>query len=266
MKRFAKLLTCALLLVAMVLSFVGCEPNPEKLLEKAEKAWDSPYTVEVSFNYDCDDYTMKQALKSLNDMELTMAIDGTDFEAEMNMTASIMGYTIVADIDYVSIGGVLYAKARTSVAGQSNTEMQKATIPQEEQEKLTGDLAGTGDISFSDFETIEMVKTEDGYSITCSGISDSARILLEATTAEQMESVGGDTSITFNDVKLFYTVEDGKITENVLSCEYVMTVGGTSYTFTMRVEMDFDYDDEVKIEKPANHDEYTSVDYEDLMG
>lgn len=267
MKRIAKCLISALLLFSLALAFVSCEQTPEKLLEKAEKKLENaPYTVEISYDYSCNDKVMEQALKAMEDMDIVVQVDGEDLKMDMDFSMSTMGVTISTKVDYVAVDGILYASAHASAMGQSQVTKQKATIPPEEMGGLTNDLAGTGDITFSDFETVEMVETEDGYKITCSGISEDALAVLTESTKDQMSGVASNVKISFGDIKLFYEVEDGKIDTMVLSCTYTMNISGTAYQIDMRIEMDYDYDQPVSISAPADADKYTEVTYSDMMG
>ena len=267
MKRIANRLISALLLLSLALAFVSCEPSPEKLLEKAEnKLQNTTYTIEVNYDYSCSDKIIEQALKSVEDMDMSIQVDGQNFKVDMEMTMSMMGYAVSTNVDYIAIDGILYAYAKASVLGQTETTKQKATIPPEELEGLTGEMTGTGDISFSDFQTLEMVETEDGYKITCSGISEEARAALAEETEDQMTVLGNNVGVTLGDITFCYEIEDGRIDNMVVSMTYTMTLNGTSYEMGMSIEIDYDYDQPVSISAPTDADKYTEVEYSFIMG
>ncbi len=284
MKKYLSLLLAVLMIVSVCL-FTGCDmlsgtssdaatdtvagtetetetepeteaPKPEALLASIEKALaDSSYTMVISMNYDCDDATLAETLKAIS-MEIPVTVSGNDMH--MSLSMDMMGYAITSEMTMVD--KVLYQNV--SIAGEA--QKSKCTLTEEQIKDFMSESGTSLPVDYTSFENLTMEEKDGKQVITCTGITDAGKALLNDNIASSIGDTGAEAAI--DNLSYIITLKDGKYESIALTCTYTMNVEGQSYTISMDMGTAFQYENVEKIVAPADAADYTEVQYSDIMG
>ncbi len=119
-------------------------------------------------------------------------------------------------------------------------------------------------VDYSQFSELTAEKIEDGIVITCTGITDIGKKVLNDQIAESLEAMEGSAEI--NDFTYSITLKDGKYESMSLSCDYVVSVEDSRFLLKLNIGASFDYENVADILPPEDMESYTSVTYGDIIG
>ena len=268
MKNIKRILALLLITAIALTCLVSCEKTPEELVKAADEALlKRAYTVDIDMDFSSDNPEMNEAFKSMNDMDIEMAVNGDDMKLDMDLSMSVMGISMAMNSSYVMIDNTLYLKMAVSSGGYSQNIKNKATLTEENIADFKEDAGVAYDVSSLDFENISMELVEDSFIITCDGIKADATEKLTDMISDQLE--GSNAECAIENVKLVIEIEEGKYDTTTLSCDYKITVEGETYSVHMNSEMEYDYaelDEPIVISAPTDASDYEEVTYEELMG
>lgn len=255
MKRIATF-ALVLVLIGSLLAFTSCEATPDAVIAEADQALlSAPYTMTMSMDFDCDNAELSAVFDAMS-MEIPITMDGD--KLAMNMDMDYMGMQMAINMTVVE--KVLYYDM--SVAGQS-TKM-KCTLDDEQFQEFLGANNAQMPVSPSEFGEMTMEEKDGKQIITCTGLSEAGRKQMNDLMGESLGEAGGEMSI--GDLSYIVTVKDGKYDSMALTCSYVMSIEGQSFTVTMSMNATYKYEGVAAISAPADADQYQNVNYSDLMG
>ena len=242
--------------------FVSCdaeEIDPAKLLENATNATsNAPYAIEMDMSFSTSNTKYKSTLENMSIDGMKVYVDGKNIN--MSMDADVSG--VKTNMEYTVFNRVMYVNMSISGYGQKQTIKKKANMTAEEVKEFLGDNGVDSEISVSDFTEYSMAKEGDVYIITCAGVTDDIKEVM----LDKVSGLVNGAEIEVDDVTYRVKIADGKYDGVYLYCDYVMTVGSETVEFTMKITLEFDYDEEVKISVPDDADEYDEVEYSEISG
>jgi len=253
MKKILAILIAFTLLCSMLIS---CD-NAKSMLEKASAALeDSPYSMTVKMNFECDNEELNQIFSMMN-LEIPMIVDGENIA--MDMSVETMGYT--TDINVIVFDKVMYYDM--SVMGQSYK--MKASMNDEQYKEYMSENNNEIIGNPGEFFDKLTVKNKDGKKyVACGEISDEGLEMLNDMIKDTLESIGG--KATVSDVTYDVILSDGKYESMDMTCVYSVTTDDGTFNVTFKLGADFSYDDVAAIKAPADASKYQDADFDDLIG
>lgn len=255
-----KKLLSATLALAMILTgiclFTSCEPaTAAAVVEKADKALTSaPYTMTISMDFASDNGDLSAVLDTIG-TDIPVTVDGENVSFSM----SIGSGADTTNLQMVVVDKVLYYDIQ--LLGQS--VKMKATMSDEDYAELRSESGISMPVNPSHFEKLTM-ETQDGKQIiTCTGISEEGRTLLNESLGETIDDIGFEMALT--DLSFVLTVSDGKYESMALSVTYTAALANETVTVTANLTAKFSYADIAPITAPADADKYTEIDPDDLL-
>ena len=248
-----------MLIIGCVVSCGGEETDPVKLVENATNETSKvPYSIEMDMSFTTNNTKYKSSFENMSIEDVKVSVDGKNVNLLMDMDIS----GVKTNMEYTIFNRVMYVNMSLSGYGQNQTVKKKANMTAEEVREFLGDNGVESEIKVSDCAECSMLKDGDAYIITCTGITDN----IKEAMLDKVSGIGNGAEIEISDVTYKVKIKDGKYDGYYLYCDYVMTFDGEAVEFTMKVTMEFDYDEEVKICVPADADEYEEVDYSEISG
>ena len=254
--------------IVLVLSFVTSCSKDKSLDEVVTAADDArandSYLIKVKVDYSAEDKDINGIFEQLERMDITLFFKNGNVKAVNDMSIDYGEGDTRFVTTYTAVDGVLYLDMSYSFGNVFNAIKNKASLKDGTVDQLISETSFVGGIKVSDFASTSMEKQDGEYVITCTDVSTEQIVALEKTLSAQLE--GTAETVKATDVKMIANVDDGKYDGITVYCTYEMTMGGTVYPVSMAVELDFDYDSYVEITAPANTDEYSTVNVEDILG
>lgn len=260
MKKITKVLALCLALVMAMMFATSCDLNsPQSVTKMADNALNNkPYQVTMTINYSSENAQMNSAFAMINGTEFVIKADGVDFI--MTNSMSIQGMSL--NTSYTAIDGMIYLEQTVKSGSVKQSQKQKAEITDEQYEEFVAANNVKVVSGLSEFDEIEMEKTEDGYKLTCLG---GAEGMIKDIKEGFKSSMGdADLELEVENVKLVAEVKDRKYDNMVLTFDFAIVSSGVSIIVSCELEMDYDYDVEFTVAVPEDADKYELVDYDKL--
>lgn len=250
-----KILVLILALAMTCGMLVSCE-NAQSLLEKADAALENtPYTLTMTMNFECDDEELNEIFSVMN-MEIPVTIDGNNLAMDMSM--DMAGYAV--DMKVTVADMVMYYDM--SMIGQSIK--MKAEMNEEQYKEFLADSNTEMAVNPEDFSELT-VESKDGKKyIACAKISEEGLKELNDIMKDTIDAIGGEASVS--DISYGVTLNDGKYESMDMTCVYSVTVLGETYNVTFKLGAEFSYDNVAEITAPADADTYQDMSFDDIMG
>lgn len=266
MRSFEKLISFLMALAIMVGCLASCnnknngpDDNGNKDDNQQQELQSDKYAANISVTFATNDDKMKDAVYALNSSASTLYVDGDkvmlDSLAELD--------NISVKDNYVYIDGVIYHGTLVTANGKSASVYEKANMTAENRDKLIADFGTGSDIGVGDFETHDMTGSNGNFTYTCSDINEDAKKSLGDIFASEFSGLGA--TVQLDDAEYILTTENDRDESYTLSCHFSVTMNGETYTVTMHISCDYNYDAAVNILAPQNADNYTLVSYEEII-
>ena len=242
MKNLKSCLSLILVMTMLLLCFTSCgKKDAGELISTAEaKLSEAPYTMNMKITYESEDPATSEAIGAFSVPVLTIAVNGTDFDAHMEMgKGDLTGY-----IDYVYVDGVLY----TEVCDGTYTSKSNENVSEMDTSGIKSALGASVSIGYSDFKSTSVISSGGIDIITCTDLNVEALDLLVRELTAQLKSLGA--FVMIENVSLVIEIADGRYHATALVCQYVITVGEEIYEFDMTYTAEFDYESEVSVTAP----------------
>ena len=239
--QMTKRLICTVIVFAlMVCCLASCdllgETDPLELIDEADQYLEeNAYAVTLSITYSSDDEAIKDVIKELGKITMSIKIDGENFE-----------YVVTNKGDsttYVLLDGTLYA---TNSYGDSLSFEYTDEIKEGLTEAYDPGVMLTAD----DFETHEASEPNGKNKIVCTDLTDEALDKIIDDLTAQFEIFYSDITVAIKDAKLSIQLSDGQHDVSMFECLYFITIGEKSYSLNMTYHAKYSYDD-VVITAPA---------------
>ena len=244
MRQFRKIIGAFLVIAITLCTIASCDllggKKPEELTAAADEILaTTPYTVEMLLKYDSNDADMFAAMSDVAATEMKLTVDGNNFVGKLALGEE--NYII-----YTFVDGTLYTEW-----SENGTDVQeKKEITAEDKAGLLAEF-GTG-LKYTDFSEVEVASAKDVSVITCRNINSDKVAELAAPLQAQLEEVFDDVVVTVYNATLDIEIEDDSYNVIVLTCEYFITVNGsTSYSVEMTYSMKYTYGKDREIMAPS---------------
>ena len=251
MRSTNKILALILSLVLVVGVFSACQPESNEPLQT------ETYAANVQITFSSDNEAMQQAISAMQSSAV-ICVDGGDLTVE---TKAEIGSTSVTD-KYTYYSGTLYHEQVVSSADLTSTTLERTSLKDETRDQLLSDMGAGAGITPIDFNIQDMEGDENNCTYTCSRVT--------AKTKESLEKIYGASFAGFGTLVLesaeyVLEVKNGRDESSTLTCNFVITVGETSYNITMQMVTEYDYEASFVIAVPANSASYTQVLYSEMF-
>ncbi len=258
MKKFLSL-ALALMMILSLATLTACEQEPKEMLEAAAAALEkAPYKMTMKMNFSSDNEEMNEIFEMMN-MEIPVTVDGDNLSMDMTMDmGELLGGSMTAHV--VLFDKVMYY----DMAFGALSMKMKTTLNDEQLAEFAAENGVEMPVDYEQFANFTAEKKDGKTVISCTGITEEGKKLLNEEIAGALASMDG--SAEMGDLTYTITLADGKYESMDLSCTYTVTVAGESVSVTMVMGSTFAYDDVAAIAAPADADSYEEVDYSDLLG
>lgn len=250
MKAVNKILAFILCTVMILGTLVSCNG-------KGNKIDTNKYTANVEIKFATNDPAMKDSAYAI-DSSSVIKVNGDNISVS---TQAKTGDTTVNE-EYILVDDVLYYGLSVSI-GDFNSDKYRFTEFGDYEENLIFLEAGNGaHINNEDFDTVNVSGDDKAKTYICSDISSEAKYYLEAVMNKKLDSFA---TATLAEATLNLETKDDAPIKSVLSCDYVITMGGAEYTVTMRLYTTYDYECETVVSAPADVNKYESATFDDIF-
>ncbi len=233
--------------------------SPEGVMEQAHAAtMASPYRIVTSIKFSSENAEMNQIFSMLN-MEYPVVMDGNNLFTSISMD---LGEGMKMETAVTLADSVLYYDV--NVAG--TVQKMKATLNAEQLERFLAENGNEMPVSPAEFTKLNMEKKDNAYIITCDGLTDDGKKILDELMGESVQATNPGATVEMKSLSYMITIGDGKYDSIVLSTEYAMTVEGITVNTKMDASMIYQYNDVPEIKAPADADAYIEVPAEQLIG
>lgn len=248
--------TLALLLAVMLLvgTLVSCDMIDGAI--QPDTIDTSSYTAKVTIKFSTGDEKMKSAVNAMNASSV-IKVSGDDVSVS---TTSESGNTTVSE-EYIFIPDMLYYSLSVKIGDFSSAEYKKAPFVSSKRLELVSAVGGGAHIDNEDFDNVSVSDTASGKIYVCSSIASEAKTYLEELMNEKLSGLA---TVKLSDASLNLQTEGDLPVSSVLSCNYVITMGGAEYSITMRLYTDYDYECETVV-SVDDASKYVSVSAEEII-
>lgn len=250
--KIKKLLAAMLILAVTLISFVSCEEKKTAAeLEVSAAAYmlTNPYVVKMSYDLNSDNEDINDTFELL-DMDTEIAMDGKNFKVSTGLVGQTMTVLYADGMMYMDAAG---AKIKVAVS-------------EEDYAKVAEEMIGEAEMIFtsSDFDDVEVVKSSDGtYTVKCNEVSDGALDKVNEFAASYNDM--GSFSIDSLRYEMVYD-KDGRATVAEIGFEMAVDMDGVSAAVSVKSVATYAYEGAKNITAPADADQYTEMDFGDIMG
>ena len=243
MRQLKKIIGMVLVLALTVCSIASCD-KPEELIPAADEFLASnPYTVDVRVAYTSDNEAMAAAIASFTGPTMKVSVDGDKFSAIMYLKSG-------DDVNYVQftfIDGYLY----TEYSEDGKVTESKTQYTAEDIAALRASLGAGANVTYEDFEEVDVKGVKELSIITCEDIKSDAIASLTASLSEQLKTVFDEVTVTVYTATLNIEIENERYNVIILNCTYFITTPTDSYSIDMKYSMKFNYSESVEITAPS---------------
>lgn len=266
----ASVISVAAVLIAVAVLLLIFIPNSfAERMEKADKKLaKKPYVMEVDLSFECYDDEIKGIFAQLENRNTTVYVDGDRFRAENTLEISVnesgVKNTYLFENNYTVIGGTLYSEVAYTINGEGGDPSRNyASVSEQESRDFLNGICLIGGVSAERFAVMTDGKDDGSHVAVFTGVSDEDRVVLEEMMLHQLSDAAEGASL--KSAQLTVQIEDGKYDCATLKAEYDVTISGKIYAVSATVELEFDYDDDVKIYLPDKVNEYQKNDLENII-
>lgn len=211
------------------------------------------YVATVTTKFATNDNKMKEAISAAGATVSVLTVDGDHFILESSSKID----NVSLKNNYTFLGGMMYHERNITVGDKNITKLEKANMSWSDVNKILSDVGVGAGIGREDFST-EKAEESDNYALyTCSDIKDESKESLCNIFADKFSMI--DATVTLGSAGYTEEIVDGRISETVLSCNFIINIDGVDYEITMHTYYEYNYEAEVSVHAPANVSEYTEV-------
>ena len=252
MKKFIGLVLTLTLIFSLLTS---CTPSISESIEKADAALlDEPYELEIKISANAENEGMISEIFESMNSSASVYIHKNNFQIVLGMESINMEITFVEDTFYSNV----------SVSGHSYK--QKAVLTEDEEKDLRKEYSIDVPFSEADFEDVTISKNDDGeLVIVCKSPKTETINTAISEYFSVFESLELDVELSIDDISYTIIIEDSKYDEIEAKITFTVATESQSFTGSMQIEFDFDYEDGKVIAPPTDKDEYEVTDFSDFI-
>ncbi len=239
-----RLISLLLAIVMLAFALTACSSSPQAIIEKADKALaNTPYKLDISVEFDGDENYLEMI--SAADIKSTIYMDGTNFESKLDIMGITATLTHADGVAYLGMSFLGFPiKTKAEVNSSEIDELLK--------------YASVSDLGALDFDSLAIEKKGDaGLIVKCTNI--------KADKLTEFSKEFGADNFTIDNVNLDATIVDGRYENITISMVYKYSESGRTVDIDAKMTMDFDYENAKEITAPADKDQYSIVDFDNLF-
>lgn len=264
--KLKKIICIVIALSVLGLSFTSCGKlkEPEDLIEKADNNLTRlAHSVELEFDYVAEDDSVADLFDQLDGGETVIHFDGDDAKIEQRMSMKYGEDNADFFGNYVIKDGTVYANSGYTYAGTTSYNKVKADVSDEERTSLIEKAGAIIGVGIENFAFVSCEKIDGEYIIQCTEATNDLNIKLEKTLIAQFEDA--DVSVKVENARMIIEIDDGKYDTVRVMCDYEVTLYSQTYNVGAMYELEYDYDDKVKISKPDDAYAYGDSLFENIL-
>lgn len=260
--------TISLLLVfVMLLSFLtSCGKDFAKRRDKAESLLGKkPYVIEVEIDYHCDNAEMTAMFDELEHNKTTVYSKNGDYKIVNTLDIKAGDSDNKLDTVYTVIDGKVYCNVTYALDSiVSNIYKYYSEINGEQTRTLLNNMCLFGGVTLDGFANVSEYNDEEELVTVYSTATGENVIALEKMLSSQLEGTGTNISLTSS--RLTVELDGNRYDSATMECGYNVDIANKTYSVTLSVELEFDYDEAFSIDLPSDHASYTKNDIENIIG
>lgn len=218
------------------------------------------YIATMTTTFTTDDADMADIIAHMGESVTVVSTDGSAIkihgESQVGMSSS--------ENEYVYIDGIIYSYTRVNVDGKTASSYEKAAMSAEDSDALIKKAGPGASIGSGDFMTKERSKEGNITTYVCSNMSSASRDSLAGIFAKRFAGYNATVRLVSATYNLELIGDANKSSD--LSCDFIVTMNGTDYSFTMNLKCEYEYTSEVSITAPENADKYEETSLEKIIG
>ena len=245
--KITKIAALFLGLMMLLSLFTACDMDDPKAMQAnaALKLLEAPYIMTMKMNYSCDDEEINQVLQGLSsESEMSMNVDGKNFILQMKTYGQKVEYVFADNVLYIDMMGI---KMKSEVGEEDIDEV------------IDISASNFDDLSVDAFSSVKTNKRADGsVEISCKGFTSEANEMI-SSLLESLEAIGDTTKVEIDKKKFEYVVvigKDGRYESISMFLIINIDVDGDKLAVKYDASMTFNYEDAVKVNAPADADDY----------
>ena len=259
MKNTIRIISLLLALLLCIGCFAACKPDPDNGNNSVDEIPQSDnYVANVQVKFATNDNKMKAAVDAMAS-NATINVWGDNFN--VYTTSKVNDNT--ATNSYTLVDGMLYYSSSLSLGEHTVSENKKAEFTAADREQVISNLASTAKIDIGDFYVVDMTQNGNKSTYVCSDAFDEAKADVAAIVADRFAAIGA--TVAVGGIEYHLETEGERNLSSILSCDYIITLGGVDYEITMRLYTTYNYDTPTEVSAPENADSYVSVPYGEIV-
>lgn len=230
--------------------------TPEALLDAANAALlaeEAPYRAAINGTFLSNSFLYAPLLSGIR-LEGEARVGGTD----ATLTLSFVGL----EVGIGTVGEVAYARYPQNGV----TERYRAAVNEAQKADLLAGIALPA-VELSAFSEIEMTEGKSGTTITCREASDAVIDGIGDALAYAAPHMPSGITLTVSDVRLSILIApDGRYKSITVMADCTAKIGGIRFPTVLKVEYLLQYESPLLPTLPTDIEDYTEIDYDELIG
>ena len=210
------------------------------------------YRADISISYATSDPAMKDAVAAMKGVEAKLFVNGNNIQVESKTELSSGS----VEESYICVDNVVYHSQQITVGEFKQEVKNSAFLDEMDRADLQGHIGYGMNISIDDFADVTSESFGDNSYYTCSGILEDSKASL---TKIFNSGLSQDQSCVIKNVEYMVSMQGELVTESVLSCSFVVSIGDNDYEITMHIDRVFTYLTELEIVAPTDVENYQNV-------
>ena len=270
LNKLLALLTCLVIVCGLMVSCGGNTPsdgendgnsNVSDVIggDNQDELSSDKYVATVKTVYATTDRKMKDAIDAIGTPITTISVDGDKIKIASDVEVDDM----YSSTEYVCVDDTLYYSTTVGVGDLFASDYKKAPVGESGKIQLLNNIGAGASIGADDFADVETVTSGKLSTYTCTGINEDAKAGLHTIFASKFALLNATVEIT--SVSYYLETIDDRIDNSVLSCDFVITMDGQTYSLTAHIYYTYDYDALVEISAPADTSIYKETTLDDII-
>lgn len=246
------------LLLTMALS-VGVLASCNNIVPPVDETKKPDYTANVEIKFSSEDDKMKEAVAAMSSSSVILS-KGDNVSV---VTTSVSDKANISE-SYLLSNGMLFHSLTVEVGEKKMESLRRARLGETAREEVITSIGKGATVNMKDFSTVKNENQEGVTVFNCSGIFEESKASLEKIMTSKFETIGAKVSL--DDASMTISKDGDLVVSTTLVCDYVITLGGESYSVTMTVITTYDYESEISIKFPGDTGIYEQVELSEIIG
>ena len=274
MNKLLALLTCLVIICGCLISCGGNNPPVEENPGNNDNAGDNiddsenkeedeipsnKYVATVKTVYATNDRKMKDAVDAIGTPITTISVDGDKIMIKSNVELDDM----YSSSEYICVDDTLYYSTTVGIGEIFASDYKKASVTDNSKNQILNKIGAGASIGTDDFADVETDTYGKISAYTCTGINAEAKDSLLTIFAAKFALLNA--TVEIESATYYLETVDGRIDNSILSCDFVITMDGQTYSLTSHIYYTYDYEAEVEISVPADTSIYKETSLDEII-